>query len=154
MNLFGLTHTNPSTFVQKRKHCCLPLIHQVAGVQWFSSSRFLFHRLDSFQHLPLYLFAFSPYDLRFFPVQLIPCELSVFSPPSFSFIRCSALSTFPACISSRINRTLSSCSFRRVFHFRRVSPVYAYSPHLHGMLYTKVEGFVCVDFYENRLRCI
>ena len=54
---------------------------------------------------------------------------------SFSFIPCSALSTFPACVYSSVNLTLSSCSLRRVLRFRRVSPVYAYSQNFHGILY-------------------
>ena len=42
---------------------------------------------------------------------------------SFSFIVCSALSVFSSSMSLFVNRTLLSCSYIRVLHFRRVSSV-------------------------------
>ena len=111
-----------------------------------SSSYFLLHRLHSFHHPPLYFVRFlslrSSILPRFSYVSIPHCASLVRH--IFLFIRCYALSTFPVCIFYPVNRALSSCSFRQAFHFRRVSPVYAnyaYSPHLHGMLYTMFEFF-------------
>ena len=46
------------------------------------------------------------------------------------------VSMLPAAISASVSLILSLCSFSRVSHFRSVSPVQEYFPHLQGILYT------------------
>ena len=87
--------------------------------------------LNTFQVFSLRPSLLPPYDPCIVPVYIF-CACGC-SPPSFVFIRASVASVFPASRSCFVSLTLSLCSLHLEHHFLCVSPLYAYSLHLHGM---------------------
>ena len=112
----GRRHTQFLCTWEKWINSWFPTFHLVGYVERFPSHSLLFLPPSNIFRCTLP----SSLPMIFDPSQSIPSAHSVLcfaSPPSLSFIRFVALSMLPAVMSSCVSRTLSSCSFRHVFHF-------------------------------------